>query len=57
MEALALDFHHRVRAGYLTLVNEEPRRFRVVDAGRDTATVQNDIRGGVGAAIGIVGLS
>jgi dTMP kinase len=32
MEAEALDFHHRVRDGYLALARMEPDRFRVVPA-------------------------
>ncbi len=55
MEALSLDFHHRVRAGYLTLVSEEPQRFLRVDASGAVAAVQNDIRAALAARLGIEG--
>ena len=32
-------FHERVRRGYLTLAEEEPERFRIVDASQDPETV------------------
>ena len=43
----ALEFHRRVREGYLRLAQEEPERFRVVDAARDAEQVQEDLRGAV----------
>lgn len=48
-EQEALDFHRRVRAGYLRLAQEEPERFRVVDAARDAEEVQADLRAAVAA--------
>ena len=38
-EREALDFHERVRAGYLAIAKEEPRRFVVVDAQGSEAEV------------------
>jgi dTMP kinase len=38
-EAKGMDFHQRVRAGFLGLVALEPERFAVVDASGDEATV------------------
>ena len=32
-------FHERVRMGYLNLAEEEPERFRIVDASQDPETV------------------
>jgi dTMP kinase len=34
-----LVFHEKVRDGYLALARNEPRRFRIIDAGRDPDTV------------------
>lgn len=39
-----VDFHRRVRAGYLELAGREPRRWVVVDAARPIETVQADLR-------------
>lgn len=38
-----LDFHRRVRDGYLALAREEADRWRVVDAGRPTDEVARDV--------------
>jgi dTMP kinase len=42
-EAEALDFHRRVREGYLRLAVGEPARFLVIDADRPPETVFGDI--------------
>lgn len=39
----ALQFHERVRAGYLELARLHPERFRVIDAAADEARVKADI--------------
>jgi dTMP kinase len=39
----ALQFHERVRAGYLELARQHPGRFRVIDAAADEARVRVDI--------------
>ena len=44
LDALALDFHKRVRAGYHELVKLDPRRWRVVDAGQAWEQVQDGLR-------------
>lgn len=39
-----VEFHRRVRAGYLELAGREPRRWIVVDAARPVESVQADLR-------------
>ena len=39
----ALEFHRRVRAGYLQMVQEEPQRWVCVDAARAVEVIQADI--------------
>ena len=42
-EKEALAFHERVRQGYLVLANDEPERFRLIDASRDEDTIHKEI--------------
>lgn len=42
-EEETLEFHEKVRAGYLELSRIEPERFRVIDASRDEEQVRKDI--------------
>jgi dTMP kinase len=51
-EADATDFHVRVRDAYLRLAAAEPRRFVVIAADRDEATVASDIRREVDVLLG-----
>lgn len=39
-----LDFHRRIREGYLDILRKEPHRFRLIDADRDIETIQQDVR-------------
>ena len=43
-ERESLDFHERVRRGYLKSLENEPQRFRLIDAARDIDRVQEDVR-------------
>jgi len=43
LDAEALEFHQRVRAGYLELVKQEPARWAVIDAARSVEEVQAKI--------------
>jgi dTMP kinase len=44
LDAYTVDFHRRVRAGYLEMAASEPARWAVVDASRDWEAVQADLR-------------
>jgi dTMP kinase len=44
MDAYTIEFHRRVRAGYLDMVKGEPGRWVVVDAGNEWQTVQDNLR-------------
>ena len=44
LDAYTLDFHRRVRAGYLELARAEPRRWVVIDAGQEWERVQQELR-------------
>jgi dTMP kinase len=44
LDAYTVEFHQRVRAGYLEIVKQELNRWAVIDAGRVWDQVQNDLR-------------
>lgn len=44
LDAYTVEFHQRVRAGYLQMAKQEPGRWAVVDAGRDWQSVQEELR-------------
>ncbi len=44
MEREAIEFHHRVRKGYLELVKKEPERWQVVDASKALSAVQDELK-------------
>lgn len=43
LDAYEVLFHERVRQGYLELANEEPERWRIVDASQGIDAVQEDL--------------
>jgi dTMP kinase len=47
LDAYTIDFHKRVRAGYLEMASAEPTRWIVIDAGREWPKVQDDLRGAI----------
>jgi dTMP kinase len=51
MDALTVDFHRRVRAGYLQMVKQEPARWAVVDASQVWEKVQEDLRAAILSAL------
>jgi dTMP kinase len=44
LDAYTLDFHQRVRAGYLEMAGAEPKRWVVLDAGKSWEKVQEELR-------------
>ncbi len=44
LDAYTIDFHKRVRAGYLEMVQTEPGRWRVVDSSQKWDVVQAELR-------------
>jgi len=44
LDAYNLEFHQRVRQGYLALAAADPKRWVTVDASRDEAAVQAEVR-------------
>lgn len=47
-----LAFHRRVRRGYLEIMRAEPKRVRRIDAARDSAAVEGQVRGLVAEVLG-----
>ncbi|MDQ2690920.1 MAG: dTMP kinase [Chloroflexota bacterium] len=44
LDAYTVEFHQRVRAGYLEMVRQEPERWVVIDAGKAWDEVQEELR-------------
>lgn len=42
-EKESIDFHNKVRQGYLDILQNEPARFRLIDAARDVAAVHQEV--------------
>ncbi len=55
LDAYDLDFHHRVRQGYLNLVRAEPARWVVIDASQAPGKVQELMRRVVAERLHITG--
>jgi dTMP kinase len=53
LECEAMDFHKRVRNGYLELSRQEPHRWRVIDASRAMSAVQEDLQSIVAEKLGV----
>jgi dTMP kinase len=52
-ERESLDFHNKVREGYLNIARSESRRFRLIDAARDIETIQEEVRSRITDFIGL----
>jgi dTMP kinase len=48
-----LDFHKRVREGYLNIYKNEPDRCRLIDATRDVDAIQEEVRRYIIDSIGL----
>lgn len=55
LDAYDLDFHTRVREGYLALASADPQRWATIDASRSIADIQADVRRAVEARLGLPG--
>jgi len=44
LDAYTVEFHQRVRSGYLEMVRQEPGRWAVVDAGKAWEEVQEELK-------------
>jgi dTMP kinase len=44
LEREAIEFHHKVRQGYLELAKKDPKRWRILDAAGPMHAVQEDLR-------------
>ena len=51
LDAYDIDFHRRVRAGYLEMVKQEPKRWIVLDASQSWEMVQENLRKVIGAKV------
>jgi dTMP kinase len=52
-EQMTIDFHERLRAGFLAIARNEPNRCAVIEANRDIDAVQADIRAEVRQRLGL----
>jgi dTMP kinase len=48
-----LDFHRRIREGYLTIAREEPGRVKIVDASRDIESTRREVRAILSSFLGV----
>jgi dTMP kinase len=53
IEREAIDFHSRVRHGYLKLAEAEPERWRILDAAKPLSTVQEEFQQILSRRLGI----
>ena len=51
-ESLPLDFHRRVRAGFLEIASREPRRCAVIDAAQDIDAIATAVAAALGERLG-----
>jgi dTMP kinase len=48
-----LDFHRRIREGYLAIARQEPDRVRIIDASRDIETTRREVRAILSSFLGV----
>lgn len=51
LDAYTIEFHQRVRVGYLEMVKQEPKRWVVVDASQKWESVQDELRKAIESAV------
>jgi dTMP kinase len=51
LEREAIEFHQKVRNGYLELAKQDPKRWRIIDAAGPMSVVQEELRRIVGEAL------
>jgi dTMP kinase len=42
-ERETIEFHRKIRRGYLALAGNEPERFRIIDASQDIAAIHREV--------------
>jgi len=50
---MATEFHHKLKAGFLEIAKEEPRRCAIIDANRTIEAIQVDMQTEVSTRLGI----
>ena len=48
-----LDFHRRIREGYLAIAREEPGRVKIIDASRDIESTRREVRAILSSFLGV----
>jgi len=48
-----LDFHRRIREGYLAIARQEPDRVKIIDASRDIETTRREVRAILSSTLGV----
>jgi dTMP kinase len=48
-----LDFHRRIRKGYLAIAREEPGRVKIIDASRDIESTRREVRAILSSLLGV----
>jgi len=52
-EQMGVDFHNRLRSGFLAIARQNPQRCAVIDADRDIDAIQSDIQAEVQRRLGL----
>jgi dTMP kinase len=52
-EQMAVEFHSRLRSGFLAIARANPQRCAVIDAGRAVESIQSDIQAEIGRRLGV----
>jgi len=52
-EKMALEFHHRIKAGFLEIATQEPERCCIIDARRSIEEIQQDLKIALQTRLGV----